>query len=321
MSDIISSLIVPKSSQESFYSTQSQPSSPLVRPASQAAKLPLYDVDAFLNDPNNKALLSSNANQSQGSSSRTKQAASNISPPQPVQLGVKTSNHIVALYHLCQDRGLVPEFEIDGDQSGFGGVLKIGEQSVGSERKWKTKKEAKDRLAEKGVEVVRRTEAKGKSPAGGGGTLENWVGRLLGMHSRNAMLISLVTCTPEYQNAIDPTLGPAYTEYAIGPAFACTVQIPSHSQSFGSVNNPFSSKKAARSNAAREAIQFLISEGLINADGAPKARNKKVKLGTAVRIEETGMEVKTGTTYAQRINGQFWMLFRAPYLHVQFFPF
>jgi len=76
---------------------------------------------------------------------------------------------------------LVPEFEIDGNQGGFGGILRIGEQTVGSEQRWRSKKEAKDRLAEKGVEVVRGTEAKGKSPAGGGGTSENWVGKLLGM--------------------------------------------------------------------------------------------------------------------------------------------
>lgn len=108
----------------------------------------------------------------------------------------------------------------------------------------------------------------------------------------------------EYQNALDPTLGPAYREYALGLSFACTVEIPSHSTSFGSPNNAFSTKKAARSNAAREAVQFLISEGLTNPNGTPKARNKKAKLGTAVRIEEQGMEVKKGTTYAQRVNSQ-----------------
>lgn len=75
----------------------------------------------------------------------------------------------------------MPEFEIDGDQSGFGGIVRIGEQTVGSEQKWRSKKEAKDGLAEKGVEVVGRMEAKGKSPTGGGGMSENWVGKLLGM--------------------------------------------------------------------------------------------------------------------------------------------
>lgn len=114
---------------------------------------------------------------------------------------------------------------------------------------------------------------------------------------------------PEYQNALDPTLGPAYTEYALGLSFACTVEIPSHSTTFGSPNDAFPTKKAARSNAAREAVQFLISEGLTNPNGTPKPRNKKAKVGATVRIEEQGVEVKKGTTYAQRVNGQSYSLF------------
>ena len=105
----------------------------------------------------------------------------------------------------------------------------------------------------------------------------------------------------EYQNAIDPTLGPTYIEYALGLSFACTVQIPSHSTTFGSVSDPFPTKKAARSNAAREAVHFLISQDLTNSDGTPKARNKKIKLGTAVRIDQRGMEVMRGTSWAQRV--------------------
>ena len=181
MSDILKSLIAPKTSQDSFHSTRSQPSSPLVEPTNQASTLPFYDIDAFLNETSNQALLSSTTNQNQGSSSKAKRAACSSSPPQPVQLGVRTSNHVAALNHLCQARGLVPEFEIDGDQSGYGGVLRIGEQTVGSEKNWRSKKEAKEWLAEKGVEIVRRIEGKRKVSTEGGGTSENWIGKLLGM--------------------------------------------------------------------------------------------------------------------------------------------
>ena len=182
MSDLISSLIVPKTSQESFHSTRSRlSSSPLVKPTRPDTELEICDIDTYLKDEENKALLATNTKQGQGSSSKGKRAASNSSPPQPVQLGVRTSQHVGALYHLCQERSIVPEFEIDGDQSGFGGVLRIGEQTVTSDQKWRSKKEAKEDLAEKGVEVVRWAEVKGKSPKnGGGGCLENWVGKLLG---------------------------------------------------------------------------------------------------------------------------------------------
>ena len=181
MSDILKSLIAPKTSQDSFHSTRSQPSSPLVEPTTAGPTLPIYDVDTFLNDPNNRSLLSSNTNQNQASS-KAKQAAGSNSPPQPIQLGVKTSNHSMALNHLCQARGLVPDFEIDGDQDGYGGALRIGEQTIGSEKNWRSKKEAKEWLAERGVEVVKRIEGKRKVPIGGGGwTSENWIGKLLGM--------------------------------------------------------------------------------------------------------------------------------------------
>ena len=186
MSDILPSLIVPKGSQESFRSAQSQPSSLLVEPVHEAAELPIFHIDNYLNDPKNRALLDPNTHQqqNQGSSFCAKPPA-NDNSPQPVQLGVKTSNpstNVVALYHLCQERGLLPEFEIDGNQNGFGGVLRLGEHTVVSEQKWRSKKEAKEGLAEKGVFVVGQIEVKGKSPAaGGGGSSENWIGKLLGM--------------------------------------------------------------------------------------------------------------------------------------------
>ena len=185
MSDLMSSLIIPKTSQESFQSAHSKPSSPLNKPTRPNTALEIYDVDAYLNDEENKALLSTNAKQNQnlGSPSKGKQPANNGSPLQPVQLGVRTSQHVGALNILCQERSITAEYEIDGDQGGFGGVLRVGEQTIASEQKWRSKKEAKEGLAEKGLEVVRQIGAKGKSPTngGGGGSSGNWIGRLLGI--------------------------------------------------------------------------------------------------------------------------------------------
>lgn len=49
-------------------------------------------------------------------------------------------------------------------------------------------------------------------------------------------------------------------------------------------------------------MEYLIGKGELNADGSTKAR-KKAKLGTAVRIQGKGLEVRKETTYAQKVNG------------------
>ena len=58
--------------------------------------------------------------------------------------------------------------------------------------------------------------------------------------------------------------GPIYNELTLlGSGFACTCTIPARpSTPFGSLSTPLLSKKAARTNAAREAMQFLISRDL-----------------------------------------------------------
>lgn len=109
--------------------------------------------------------------------------------------------------------------------------------------------------------------------------------------------------TAFHYGAIADGGGPVYTEYDLGGIFACTCIIPSCPDSFGSASDSFPSKKAARANAAREAMMSLIDQGLTNPDGTLKAR-KKVKLGTAVRVENKKLEVKRDATYAQRVNGK-----------------
>ena len=79
--------------------------------------------------------------------------------------------------------------------------------------------------------------------------------------------------------------------------------MPSHETPFGSKTLAFSNKKAARNNAAKEAMQYLIAAGLTNPDGTVKAR-KKGKAGTSVKIEGKGLEVKRDATYAQKVNGK-----------------
>ncbi len=109
---------------------------------------------------------------------------------------------------------------------------------------------------------------------------------------------------PEYFNATTPNQGPVYTDFGVGSLFACTCVVPGDSTIYGGTTNAFPSKKAARTNAAREALQNLIAAGLVEQDGSLKMK-KKVKLGTAVKIEKEGLGVNKNTSYAQRVNGSF----------------
>ncbi|KAL9615405.1 MAG: hypothetical protein Q9167_000234 [Letrouitia subvulpina] len=336
MGELLKSLIVPQSSQESFHSTRSHPDSPTlsstqpssdVLPAAlKGSSLPTYDVEAFLNDPRNQTILSPSSRITSpppkkpriNHSSSFSSSPSPPSSPVPVQLGApKTSHHVPNLYQLCQEKGFTVCFNIDGDQKdGFGGTLLIGKETIASEQRWRNKKEAREGLAEKAFPIVKemvgvpRGGAKEKSPVTMISTpLEkNWVGLLL-----------------EYHNANGPTHhrsdgGAAYIEYAIGPYFACTCTIPSHPSPFGSTSQPFPSKRAARSNAAKAAVEHLISTGDLNADGSIKKAPKKPKTaaaavggvagagagkaGASVWMKEGsgGLEVRKSASYAVRVS-------------------
>jgi hypothetical protein len=110
--------------------------------------------------------------------------------------------------------------------------------------------------------------------------------------------------SPEYFNATSPNQGPVYTDFGVGSLFACACVVPGDSTTYGGTANAFPTKKAARTNAAKEALQNLIAAGLVEQDGSLKVK-KKVKLGTAVKIEEKGLGVNKSTSYAQRVNGSF----------------
>ncbi|KAL8853611.1 MAG: hypothetical protein Q9221_001597 [Calogaya cf. arnoldii] len=302
-----------KDSHESFHSTRSQPELSKDNPtpnqvmtdlhtaALQAAGLPIYDIETFLNDPRNQASPESKSPPQK--KHRTNQAKSSSSSA-PEQIGSpKTTHNVPMLHHLCQERGLVAEYEIDGDQVlGFGGTVTAGGETFMSDQRWQNKKDAKEALSELAVPVVREMGAirKGQAvpltPKEKPGPERNWVGMLL-----------------EYHNASDPRhFAPrsAYTEYALGPYnFGCTCTVPSINDGtsaplvFGSATDPFSNKKAARNNAAKAAVQYLISLGELNPDGSCKAK-KKVKLGggPTVKVEAKGIEVKKDASYANRVN-------------------
>ncbi|KAI4114472.1 MAG: hypothetical protein LQ345_004750 [Seirophora villosa] len=294
--------LVSKESNESFYSTHSHQETPSlshvspddIHSAAFEKGVPIYNVDAYLNDPRNQEHgTSPPAKSPLHKEQKAGDGSASSKPCTPVQLGApRTSYHVTALYQLCQERGLRAEFELDGDHSRwFGGMVTVGAQTLASEQRWRTKKEAKEGLAELALPVAREMEAVWKQKAEQASQEKNWVGMLL-----------------EYHNATDPIHafpGPIYTEYALGHHFACTCTIPSSQSIYGSSTVPFPSKKAARINAAKEAVQYLISIAELNPSGSPKGR-RKIKSGSGegpiVRVEGEGLEVKKDVTYAARVN-------------------
>lgn len=176
MSDLLSSLVIP--SPPAAIDTQKESPSDDHQATLQADSLVVHDVEAYLNDPKNKALMASSSKKPSANTTTIYGA------PQPVQLGgPKTSHHVPILNHLCQVRNLVPQFEIEIQANGgFGGCLRIGTETVYSHEKFASKKEAKEALAEKGVELVNGGmvgKEKGKETSSEE-ERKNWVGLLLG---------------------------------------------------------------------------------------------------------------------------------------------
>lgn len=319
MADLLESLMLPNSSQESFHSLPEdpspssppdassadhdsvppQPSSQSQTSALQAAGLPIYAVDAYLAAPENKALLHRAPDRKNGAPvQQQQQPRPETDRSQPVSLASKSSYHVGALNLLCQQKGLTPEYQLEGDASiaDFGGLLKIGDVTIASDERWHSKKAAKETLAEMGLKNVKDMETTRKQPGAPGEKDKNWIGMLT-----------------EYHQHVNPSQGPIYNNYSIGLSFSTTCTIPSRpSLPFGSPTLPFPSKKAARAHAARLAVEHLIDAGELTPDGNPRAR-KKIKLGSgsaaAVRITDgKGLEVKRDATYTQKVNDAYNLL-------------
>lgn len=125
------------------------------------------DVESYLMRPEVIALLASGAKDKE---------------PEPTTTVVSqtTTHHLPLLHQESQIRGLLPRFEIEGDQRmGFGGNVAVGDETIKSEQRWKTKKAAKEGLAEKAVGIVKAMPSL-KRKRSEGETQENWIGMLHG---------------------------------------------------------------------------------------------------------------------------------------------
>ncbi|MCJ1259717.1 hypothetical protein MMC24_007556 [Lignoscripta atroalba] len=230
--------------------TEAQPMNNHALCAQTGGHLPIHDVNAYLNDPANRALLDTKpmknlpGNDLSKSSNSTTQPP-NGSDPSPMQLGAPESSlNLSRLYELCQAKGFTPEFTIEEDPNRgqtFTGKLCIGSETIvaqGEKDRWNSKKEAKQALALKGLDVVKSLEPRVKridEDVRG----ENWIGKL-----------------------------------------------------------------QAKTNAAKAAVEWLIAQGHLEADGTVNKR-KKATPGTAVKADTTSGKSKVDEediSWGQKVN-------------------
>lgn len=175
----LGSMLAANSSHESFHSTSSNhhlSADAVVADTGtpDGAPLQLHDVETFLNDPSTIALLTTATSSKQ----RKVATGSSSSSAEPIQLGSpKTSYNVSLLYVECQQRGIDPEFEFEGDQFGFSGSVTINGETLSSDQLWATKKEAKESLSAKALPFVKAMKRPEKVAAG---PQENWIGKLQG---------------------------------------------------------------------------------------------------------------------------------------------
>ena len=267
MSDLMKSLIVPpdssqasslrhNSSDESFHSTVSENRKMTSHAASRA------DSAHFLDSFDIQEYLSSNQNASEPNAAQVFPATG------PKPLSTTTSYYVSALNGLCQSKALpTPVFDLQ--QSGqvhepaFYGTVKIGELSIESENRWRNKKSAKEGLSEMAYAAVQGLPAKSSNnTVSGQPAVERpWASLLHGYKDS----VGGSSSVPPYKMEV----------FSLGSAFSatCTLQkYPGHS--FGSPNEPFPSKKSAQTAAAKAAVEFLIKQGELDADGHPVKHSK-----------------------------------------------
>lgn len=157
----------------------------------------LHDVDDYLGRPDNHSLLSTSTSRApkpktQSPAQHPATAPSKAKPTAtivPVQVGApKSSASVSRLNTICQQKGLLLDWDIKEAASsppGFTGTLTIGAETLVLEVAQPSKKDAKQILAEKGVDVAERMEARvrggSEGAEAGSGANENWIGKLQGM--------------------------------------------------------------------------------------------------------------------------------------------
>ncbi|KAI4680334.1 uncharacterized protein J4E84_007982 [Alternaria hordeiaustralica] len=225
-------------------------------------------------------------------------------PLVPVAVGARSSRHTILLHEKYQALGIPQPLFTYGGGSEMGWTVSVSfpglddaEELQGlkfeEEKKFNSKQEAKEAMSQKALGVLEALEkegrvkkgGKGKKKKGGGegegkvgevgkvqeekekGPGENYVGKLL-----------------EFQRATDSPQ-PTYTDYQSGQRFSCIITIDGEDQPFGSISNLFSSKKAARQDAARHAVEHFKSLGTWPSDDTAVGGIRKRKKGAPIDPE------------------------------------
>lgn len=118
--------------------------------------------------------------------------------------------------------------------------------------------------------------------------------------------LTVVLWTQEYSNATT-TPAPLYQDYSVGKQFACEVTLKERSSKpFGGQDKLFMSKKAAKANAAREAVIWLREQGHMGEHGPPKKKAKINGAAIALRMSDGSAEGDGNAkdkSFAQQVNG------------------
>ncbi|KAH0563074.1 hypothetical protein GP486_002355 [Trichoglossum hirsutum] len=221
---------------------------------------------------------------------------SNATPAlQPVRIGQsRTSEHSVAFHKLAQEKRITPVFEYEEvSPQRFGVKLTLeGRVVVKEAGPWPSKKAAKEAVCKRGIHDLSEMKGTVNPPPPSNG--ENWVGTLQEFYD------------------LDPTWPrPVYTDFAVGNQFACELVIDKHYAPFGGCLVKFPSKKAAKANAARKAVEWLIANNYMGPEGPPTRKRRKGSGGGGTAAVTTTMgptgvvvEIKRNTSYLQKVNGK-----------------
>ncbi|KAF2868670.1 hypothetical protein BDV95DRAFT_499939 [Massariosphaeria phaeospora] len=219
-------------------------------------------------------------------------------PLAPVAVGARSSRNTIALHEKYQALGIQPPMLAFSGSSHEGWNVQTDFLGVKLEARgpFSNKQEAKEVLSGQALAVIKSQENDGtlravvrcKKSAGGGGVdskgepVVNYIGQLL-----------------EFQRARNADQ-PTYTDYQLGRYYSCTLTLESHPTPFGSTTTSFPSKKAARQDAARCAVEHFQAAGvwpknIANVGGI----KKKAKGPTAATTNNNNNNIKTESSQPQ----------------------
>lgn len=224
----------------------------------------------------------------------------------------------------------------------------MGTETVGSEQQWRNKKEAREGLAERAVPAVTAMAGRMRQAGGGAGMAATSTTTAAAQQSGDAAGMggggrgglggqNWVAVLQNYHNKMySGSQSPEYGYYQVdGRFFAATCAMPAScpGRSFGSPTEAFATKKAAQAAAAQEAVEALMAEGKIDADGVSTAEGRKKSKGNGngdggggggggggpcVRLTEAGLMVSKGGSFAQRVNDMAPLMgLSAPQYHIE----